>query len=76
MRVPVRSAKFAFATNWDKLPSEMGGAVRLVILGPHWTFGPIVFYAALVSRRTGPVIEITAFEEDRDYWDTFDDPDD
>ncbi len=40
MALPVRSAKFAFANNWDNLPSEMGGAARLVILEPAGAFGP------------------------------------
>ncbi|WP_207386580.1 hypothetical protein [Protofrankia symbiont of Coriaria ruscifolia] len=75
MALPVRTARFAFANNWDNLPSTTGGAARLLILEPNGAFGPIVFYAVLVARPTGPVVEIAGFEEDRAYWDTFVDPD-
>ncbi|WP_157180407.1 MULTISPECIES: hypothetical protein [Protofrankia] len=47
-----------------------------MILEPSGAFGPIVFYAILVARPTGPTVEIADFEEDRAHWDTFIDPDD
>lgn len=75
MALPVLAAKFAFTANWDSLPSDVSGVARLVILGPAGAFGPIVFYAAFVDRPTGPVVEIVGFEEDREYWSTFVDPD-
>ncbi|WP_045875793.1 hypothetical protein [Pseudofrankia sp. DC12] len=76
MRLPVGAARLAFGQDWEGQPSVTGSSARMVFLPPSGIFGPIVFYAVLVARPTGPVVEITDFVADQDFYENLDDPDD
>ena len=62
---PYAAAHFAFERGWDELPEAAGPAVRFAITTPTPVFGPVVFFAVLLSDGS---VEIAGFDHDDDYW--------